>query len=266
VTQIAQIGIRRADIPIVTALAGPAAAAVYTAASRFVAAGLQGIRGIQQMVAPQLARLVGAGRIEVASLALRTATTWNVVIAWPVYLSCAVVPDVVMSLFGPGYESGVPVVVILALGMLVGIAAGPVDIALLMLGRSGQSLRNNMAALITNLVLNLLLVPVLGITGAAVAWSTAIVISNALPTWQVRPVLGNAGDRRTLLAGSLAVATFAVLPLLGRVAGWDSVGAQLALVAVAGVLYLGLLARFRRPLRLVELVGAVRRRRGDPEP
>lgn len=266
ITQIAQIGIRRADIPIVAALAGPAAAAVYTAASRFVAAGLQGIRGIQQMVGPQLARLVRSERLEAARLMLRTATTWNVVIAWPLYLVCAVQPQLVLSLFGEGYESGAPVVVILALGMLVGTAAGPVDIALLMLGRSGQSLANNMAALVTNLLLNLTLVPILGITGAAIAWTAAILVSNALPTWQIRPILGNAADRRTALAAALAVSSFAGPPLAGRLLGWDSLPAQVALVAAGTVVYLTLLARFRAPLRLRELGGAVRRRRRRTAP
>jgi O-antigen/teichoic acid export membrane protein len=260
-TQIAQIASRRADIPIVAAVAGPAAAAVYTAASRFVAAGLQSIKGVQQMVGPQIARLVGAERVDQAGLALRTATTWNVTIAWPLYLVCATMPGLVLLLFGPGYESGKSVVVVLALGMLVGIAAGPVDIALLMLGRSAQSLQNNMAALITHLALTLALVPVLGITGAALAWSAAIVVSNALPSWQIRPVLGNAGDRRTALAAGVATVCFAALPLLGRLAGLDSTESQLVMVGVGGLAYLALLYRYRRPLRLVELVGAVRRRR-----
>lgn len=259
-TQIAQIAIRRADIPIVTALAGPSAAAVYTAASRFVAAGLQSIKGIQQMVGPQLARLVKAGEVTRAGLALRTATTWNVLIAWPIYLVCAVLPQLVLMLFGPGYESGAPVVVILALGMLVGTAAGPVDIALLMLGRSVQSLRNNMTALVTNLALNLALVPPLGITGAALAWTAAIVVSNALPAWQIRGVLGTAGDRRTALAAALAVSAFAVPSLVARAAGWDSVWGQVSLVLAGGAVYLALLHRFRVPLRLTELVDALRRR------
>jgi O-antigen/teichoic acid export membrane protein len=260
-TQIAQIGIRRADIPIVAALVGPAAAAVYTASSRFVAAGLQAVKGIQQMVGPQIARLYAAGNVTQAGMSLRAATTWNVLIAWPMYLTCAVIPSVVLLIFGKGYESGTPVVVILALGMLVGIAAGPVDIALLMLGRSVQSLRNNMAALITNLALNLALVPVLGISGAAVAWSASILVSNALPTWQIRPILGNASDRNTLLAAGMAVVSFAVPPLVTRLAGFDDPLPLVASSVLGGLVYLGLVHRFRRPLHVRELAAAVRRRR-----
>ena len=260
-TQIAQIGVRRADIPIVAAIAGPAAAAVYTASSRFVAAGLQGIKGIQQMVGPQIARLYAAGEVRQASLAMRTATTWNVLIAWPVYLTCAVIPSAVLLVFGEGYSSGAPVVVILALGMLIGTAAGPVDIALLMIGRSVQSLRNNMAALATNLVLNLALVPVLGISGAALAWSVSILVSNALPTWQIRPILGSATDRRTLLAAGLAVVSFVTPPLVARLAGVESAVALLGTTVVGGLLYLALVHRFRHQLRVAELLAVVRRRR-----
>lgn len=260
-TQIAQIGVRRADIPIVAAVAGPAAAAVYTAASRFVAAGLQAIKGIQQMVGPQIARLYAAGDIRQASLALRTATTWNVLIAWPVYLTCATIPSAVLLVFGEGYQSGAPVVVILALVMLIGTAAGPVDIALLMIGRSVQSLRNNMAALATNLGLNLALVPVLGISGAALSWSASIVVSNALPTWQIRPILGNASDRRTLLAAGLAVVSFVIPPVVARLLGVESPVALLGATLVGGLVYLGLVHRFRRQLRGGELLAVVRRRR-----
>jgi O-antigen/teichoic acid export membrane protein len=257
VTQIAQTGIRRADIPLVRAIAGPAAAGVYTAASRFVAAGLQAIRGTQQMVGPQLARLVGTGEFGQAGAALRTATTWNVLVAWPLYLTCAVVPGVVLSLFGPGYDSGRPVVVILALAMLIGTAAGPVDIALLMLGRSTQSLANNMAALAANLALNLALIGPWGITGAAVAWAASIAISNALPAWQIRAVLGRPSDRATLLAAGIALVSFGALPLAGRWLGLDTDGQQIALLGCGLVVFAGLLACFRVPLLLVELFAAI---------
>ncbi|MGD9957854.1 polysaccharide biosynthesis C-terminal domain-containing protein [Nocardioides sp.] len=262
VTQIAQIGIRRADIPLVTAIAGPAAAGVYTAASRFVAAGLQAIRGTQQMVGPQMARLVGAGRLEEAGTALRTATTWNVLVAWPLYLTCAAMPDLVLSLFGPNYSSGKPVVVILALAMLIGTAAGPVDIALLMLGRSTQSLANNMAALVTNLALNLLLIPIMGITGAATAWAASILVSNALPTWQIRKVLGNPWDRATLFAVGATLVPFGALPLAGRLAGLDTDAGQALLLGVGLLMFVALLWRFRGPLLLVELFAAVAPRLG----
>jgi O-antigen/teichoic acid export membrane protein len=267
-TQIAQMSIRRADIPLVSAIAGKEAAAIYTAASRFVASGLQGIKGIQQMVGPQLARLVATGQTEQAGTTLRAATTWNVLLAWPIYLACAALPGLVMALFDSeryDYSPGEVVVVILALGMLIGTAAGPVDIALLMLGRSVQSLRNNMAALLTNLALNFALIPVWGIAGAAWAWASSILVSNALPTWQIRRHLGPTSDRRTFLAAGLALSTFGAVPLATRLVG-GSLWWQLGSVLLAGLVYAALVYRFRRTLLLEDLISGLRRRRGGAAP
>jgi O-antigen/teichoic acid export membrane protein len=260
VAQVAQMTIRRMDIPLVSAFAGPSAAAVYTAASRFVALGQLGIKGVQQMVGPQVARLLGEGRLADAGIVLRTATTWSVVLAWPVYLICAVLPDLFLAVFGPHYSSGIPAVVILSLAMLVGTAAGPVDIALLMSGRSVQSLVNNLSALITNLALNLLLIPRIGLVGAAIAWAVAIIISNALPTFQIEKAVGfRANDRRTAQAAVLAVTCVGLLPFLAWLVGMPPVW-RVAAAAVGLVAYLLGLLHYREDLHLNELAASVARR------
>ncbi|MGL5827248.1 MAG: lipopolysaccharide biosynthesis protein [Nocardioides sp.] len=262
ITQIAQMSIRRADIPLVAALAGDSAAAIYTAASRFVASGLQGIKGIQQMVGPQIARLVASGESAQAGLTLRTATTWNVLLAWPIYLTCATLPGLVIAVFDDpryDYSAGKSVVVILALAMLIGTASGPVDIALLMLGRSVQSLNNNMAALLVNLGLNFALIPFWGIDGAALAWAASIVVSNALPTWQIRPYLGPTWDRRTLLAAALAVGSFGAVATITSLMT-SSLLWQLTALVAATMTYLAVVLRYRKSLSLDDLISGFRRR------
>lgn len=263
-TQVAQTAVRRADIPIVAALAGPAAAALYTTASRIVALGQLGIRGIQQMVGPQVARLLGQDRPAAAVVVLRTATAWSVVIAWPVYLAAAAVPEHVMAVFGPGYAEGAPVLVVLALAMLVGTGAGPVDIVLLMAGRSVASLVNNVAALLTNVALLVVLVPRWGATGAAVAWAAAIVVGNALPAAQVArtlhaPVL----DRRVVVAALLALATVGV-PAGGCWLAGAGLAERTAVLAAGLLVHAALLVSFRHHLRLPELLGAFLRRGPRP--
>jgi O-antigen/teichoic acid export membrane protein len=259
--QVAQMTIRRVDVPLVSAFAGPASAAVYSAASRFVAVGQLGIKGVQQMVGPQMARLLGEDRRPEAALVLRTATTWSVVIAWPVYLTFATIPDLLLSVFGPAYTAGATAVVILSMAMLVGTATGPVDIVLLMSGRSVLSLMNNLAALATNLVLNLFLIPRIGLVGAATAWAAAIVISNALPTLQIEAAVGfRANDRRTAQAALLAFACLAVAPALAWLFGLSDLW-RVSAVVLGLVAYLLLLLRYRTELRLVELVSSIRQRR-----
>lgn len=266
VTQVAQMAIRRADIPIVAALAGPAAASIYTAASRFVTVGQMGIKGIQQMVGPQIARFLGENRPEAALVTLHTATVWSVVIAWPVYLTCFAAPEYLLRLFGDGYQSGVPVVIILSIAMLVGTGAGPVDIALLMSGRSIASMVNNLIALSLNLVLNLALIPLWGIQGAALAWACSIVVGNVLPAWQIRTELGaTALNRASAAAAAIAVVSLALLPTIGWLAGaGPAVRLAAALIGLVG--YGVLIFVFRKMLRLPELVGAFSRRTATAQP
>ncbi|MFN8188934.1 MAG: hypothetical protein U0R78_00615 [Nocardioidaceae bacterium] len=211
------------------------------------------------MVGPQIARLHAAGRPDQAGLALRTATTWNVLIAWPVYLTCAVIPATLLLIFGKDYSEGVPVVIILALGMLVGIAAGPVDIALLMLGRSVLSLRNNMAAPITNLVLNLALVPVLGISGGARLVGLDPGLQRAAhladppdpgPALRPRDLPGRRPGRRPCSSSHPPP------PACWPRRALASLGASF----LGGLVYLGLGLALRRPLHVHELTGVFRRK------
>ena len=129
-----------------------------------------------------------------------------------------------------------------------------------MSGRSVQSLVNNLSALATNLVLNLLLIPRIGLVGAAIAWAAAIVISNALPTFQIEKAVGfRANDRKTALAAFLALTCVGLLPLLAWLVGlppsWRLVSAVVGLVAYAVALF-----HYRDDLRLDELVSSVARR------
>jgi len=55
-----------------------------------------------------------------------------------------------------------------------------------MAGGSGRSLLNNALALAVDLVLDILLIPSMGMLGAAIGWAAAIVVRNVLPLLQVR--------------------------------------------------------------------------------
>jgi O-antigen/teichoic acid export membrane protein len=141
--------------------------------------------------------------------------------------------------------------VIIALGMLLATASGPVDVMLLMAGRSALSLANNSAALAVNLVLNLLLIPQYGIVGAAVAGVAALVTRNLLPLIQVRRLLGMSPTSGGLLwACGAAALSFAALPLLARIGLGTGVAAALTGLALGATVYLALLWLGRSPLAL----------------
>ena len=263
VANIAQTLLKRSDIVLVAALRSPAEAALYTAATRFVVLGQLGVQALQQALAPQLSALFARGERRAAQEVYETATAWSIMLAWPVYLGCAVLAPLLLGLFGAGYDGAAAVVVILSVAMLMATASGSVDTVLLMSGRSWLSLANVGAALTINLGLNVLLIPWLGIVGAALSWAAAIVVRNALPLIEIRYLL----HMTPLGAGTVWVGASALV-CLGLPAGALRVlGAPsqvLVGVLVLGLLgYGGLLWVGRERVKLAALAQTVRRgRRG----
>lgn len=80
VAQVSQMTIQRADIIIIGALISPAAAAIYTAATRFVAFGQFGTQAIQQTIQPRFANLLAAGKHTVLGEVYRTSTAWSILV------------------------------------------------------------------------------------------------------------------------------------------------------------------------------------------
>ena len=102
---------------------------------------------------------------------------------WPSLAACAVILALgkpLLSLFGENFERGYAVMFILAVGMLARAAVGPAERLLNMLGERKQCATIYAAAFAINLVLCVLLIPRLGIEGAAVATSTALVAESIL--------------------------------------------------------------------------------------
>jgi O-antigen/teichoic acid export membrane protein len=100
---------------------------------------------------------------------------------WPSLLACALILALgrpLLGLFGAGFESGYDVMFILAVGMLSRAAVGPAERLLNMLGERKQCALIYAVAFAINLVLCVVLIPRMGIEGAAVATSSALVMES----------------------------------------------------------------------------------------
>ncbi|UNX55582.1 polysaccharide biosynthesis C-terminal domain-containing protein [Georgenia sp. TF02-10] len=246
-----QVALQRADIAIVAALAGPAASAVYTAATRFLVVGQLATQALQQVSEPQLARLIAVDSRDAVRSVYHQLTLWSVALTWPLYLLVAVLAPVLLELiFGAGYAAGGASLTILALTMLVATAMGPVDVLLLMGGRSVLSLTNTGTALVVDVVGCLLLVPRLGVAGAAVSWAAAILVRNLLGAVQVARHLRITPLATTALGmGAACLALFGLLPWAAD-AAWGSTNAVLVAAGVGAAGYAVILWRMSDALRL----------------
>jgi len=226
---VAQIIIQRLDIVLVGVMKGPAEAAIYTAATRFLVAGQLGNAAISMAAQPQLTRLFAIRDRAGANTVYQVTTAWLILLTWPIYLLAAVFGPSVLGIFGRSYHAGSTVMVILALAMLVATACGQVDTVLITTGRSGWSLVNGLLAMGVNIGVDLLLIPRMGITGAAIGWAAAIAVSNLLPLAQVAlAVKVHPFGAGMAIACALTTLSFAAIPLGFRAVAGGRPAASLA--------------------------------------
>ena len=217
IASLASITLQRIDIVLVAILMGPGWAAVYTAATRFLVAGQLGNMAISMAAQPRFTELFALGDRRSASVIYQVTTAWLVLLTWPLYLLAIVYGPVVLSVFGHSYKAGADVMLILGLTMLLATACGQVDMVLITTGRSSWSLINGLLAVGVNVGLDLVLIPRYGITGAAIGWAVAIIVTNLMPMAQLASSIHlQPFGRGTILAAGLSVVSFGAIPLALR--------------------------------------------------
>lgn len=230
---VAQIVIQRLDIVLVGILRGPADAAIYTAATRFLVAGQLGNAAISMAAQPQLTKLFAVGDRAGANTVYQATTGWLILLTWPLYLLAAIFGPEVLAVFGQTYHTGSTVMLILALAMLVATGCGQVDTVLITTGRSSWSLANGLLAMTVNVGVDLALIPRFGITGAAIGWAAAIGITNLVPlvqvAWAARVHPFGSGTAAAVLLTTLS---FAIIPLAARIMAGSAVTVTITAIGI----------------------------------
>jgi O-antigen/teichoic acid export membrane protein len=249
------------DTLLLGAFKGSSEAGIYTAATRYVFLGFWALSAVQLVIAPMIAGLLTQGDHGRARTLYQTATQWLITPAFPIYLVLATFAPFLLGVFRPQYLAGQDALLILSLAMLVSTAAGPCMVVLLMGGKSTWTLMNSVFALTLNVVLNLLLIPRLGMEGAALAWTASIVANNVAGVVEVWFLLKLTPFSRAfpVIAGASLV-LFGGLGVLVREVFGMTLASFAGYLAVATGLFLAVLYRFRGSLHLDILREAVRLR------
>jgi O-antigen/teichoic acid export membrane protein len=258
---IFQIAIVWLDVLLVGALRNTRDAGIYGATSRLLVAGSFAVEAIRIAIAPQISGMLAREDRAAARQVYRVGTWWVMALAWPIYIVVGIFAPLLLSLFGSDFVAGSSALEVLAAAMLLGLATGNVTTVLLMGGKSSWNLLNTLAALVVNIALNLVLIPRLGILGAAIAWASSIAVNNLAPLVQVKRFLGlDPFGRGFLLVALSAVGCFGLPGLLVRLTAGARLAAFIPYAVVATAAYVALLHRWRAQLHLGELAVAWRRR------
>jgi O-antigen/teichoic acid export membrane protein len=252
------------NVLVVGALRSPTEAGMYAAVGKLAMIGGLVMEAVGLPFAPQISGLLTRGEHGRARAVYQVGTWWMVTACWPLYLLLAIFSPVVLALFGPEFSAGATALLVLSLAMLLDVGTGSVTWLLLMAGKSSWNVLNTLAALTVNVGLGLVLVPRIGITGAAVGWAAGIAVDNLAALVEVWLLLrlhpfgrgwGLAAGQAVLCYGGFGLAAWLLW-------GASLVGLGAAAVAGTGV-YLPLIWRARATLELPALVDAIRVRRAD---
>ena len=184
--------------------------AVATAVAGFIPIALT---SVNQIFSPMIAELHASGNHDLLQKLFSSLTKWVLIVTIPLAASVIMFAAPVMTVFGTAFRSGAAVLVACAFAQLINCAAGSVGFLLLMSGNQVSLMKIQAVNAVVIVVLNILLVPRLGILGAALGLSASVVGTNLWALAEVRKRLGLLPYNRSYakLGFSAAATTLALL-------------------------------------------------------
>ncbi len=164
----------------------PADVGVYAVARRGADLIAFVLVAVNAALGPSFARLYAqgdrAGMQRTATVSARAI----LVASLPIAIGMIVFGRIFLSIFGPEFVRGYSALVVLSAGQLFNAAIGSVGLMLVMTGHERDVARNIGVSVVVNIFLNLLLVPRLGVLGAACATAASVMVVNTMQALSVR--------------------------------------------------------------------------------
>ena len=119
---------------------------------------------------PVISELYARNKIEDLRRTYSAVTKWMLALIWPVFLLVLLFPEqIIKILFGAEYIAGATALSILVAGFVIGSVVGPASQTLQTYGRTKTVMMTSYIGAAINFLLNLFLIPIYGVNGAAIA-------------------------------------------------------------------------------------------------
>ncbi len=138
------------------------------------------LAAVNAALSPVIAKLYAQGEREKLESTIRRTTRIIFLCSLPLALGLILFGGPFLRIFGPEFPAGHAALAVLSLGFLVDAAAGSVGQMLNMTGHERDSAKAIGTSAVLNVALNLLLIPRLGMVGAATATATSMAVYNTL--------------------------------------------------------------------------------------
>lgn len=130
------------------------------------------LEALNSILSPKISRAYAKGEIERMQADIGFTVRLSTGISILTLLGLILFSDLLLSFFGPEFARGKPVILIVCIGQMFNVLCGPVANIMQMTGYQSLLSRVIVIALIVNIGLNIWLIPIHGIIGAA--WATTI--------------------------------------------------------------------------------------------
>lgn len=169
------------DVIVIGAFLSPAAVGIYEVAWRVSKFVMLPTRSIEEFMLPQTSNWDTSGRREIIESTLPNALFASAFFIFPTLFGAVIVGDELLStIFGSEFGAGALVLLVLLFGRLVDATDGVLKTVIAGIDRMDLRARAVVVSLVSNIVLNVLLVPRYGIEGGAVATVLSFGVSTAL--------------------------------------------------------------------------------------
>ncbi|WP_291161025.1 lipopolysaccharide biosynthesis protein [Hyphomicrobium sp.] len=183
----AELLLQNTDILVVSRFMAPADVGIYFAAGKTMALIMFVHYAVGSAVAHKFAAFNARGDHDGLRTFVRDSVNWTF---WPSLAGAVIILALgmpLLSLFGPNFDAGYPVMFVLVVGFLFRSAMGPAEFLLNMLGEQKLCATVLFSAALLNIALNMALVPTYGMIGAAAATALSLMTAaslNALVVWR----------------------------------------------------------------------------------
>src|SRR5699024_9743402 len=184
-----------ADVLMLGMLGSTSLVGIYRVATRGAKLNALGVAAINQVTKPYFTRFHNDGNKQRLQRLATSSARANFMLALPITLAFWFFGEPIIALvFGQEYVTAYWPLAILAGAHLLRTASGSLGSLLNMTDNEDANLKIATASAVCNVVLNLIFIPIWGMSGAAAATSSAMLMRRIISWWVVRENLGVDGS------------------------------------------------------------------------
>ena len=148
------------------------------------------LTAVNSMAAPKFSQLYHSGKMEDLKIVAQKSAQLIFWSSLPLILIYILAGYYILQIFGDEFTNGYYALIFLAIGQFVNAAVGSVGYFLNMTGHQKVFKNIILFAALLNLVLNFILIPMYGITGAAIASTISMIFWNVFAAFYVKKIFG----------------------------------------------------------------------------